>query len=400
MIESLDTKIQKELLEEFILYNPELEKLEAMLSEFNLFETLNMVNNELRHSSMLSWLMNPNENHGLGSYFIHNFLKQVIIDNKSSIDNLSIFDIENMDYGEVEIQKEWKNIDILVVINEMRKQYVFVIENKIKTSEHDNQLSRYYSEVENAYPKAEKIYIYLTPDNADASEETWISFNYSSIADLLDNILQYRIESLGENIYSFIKQYIHILKRYLVGQSEIEKICNQIYKKHKAALDIIFEFRPDIQNEISAHLQGLIKKEPDLIIDGNTGKSVIRFTTHLIDEQFPKEGEGWVKSNRIVLYEISIYIDKVILRLYIGPGDQTFRKKVNDFVIKNEALFNKSNRPQGLKHHCIYQKQFLVKKDFEDMDQDGLIVKIEQKWKAFLSRDKPDIDKFLEGWED
>lgn len=64
MIESLDTKSQKELLEEFILYNPELEKLEAMLGEFNLFETLNMVNNELMYSNMLSWLMNPRANHG------------------------------------------------------------------------------------------------------------------------------------------------------------------------------------------------------------------------------------------------------------------------------------------------------------------------------------------------
>ena len=53
MIESTNTITQKQLLEEFILYNPELEKLEAMLSEFNLFDTLNMVNNELRHSNML-----------------------------------------------------------------------------------------------------------------------------------------------------------------------------------------------------------------------------------------------------------------------------------------------------------------------------------------------------------
>ncbi len=43
-----------DVLENFILNNPELDKLENMLSLFNVFETLNIVNAELRHSSVLS----------------------------------------------------------------------------------------------------------------------------------------------------------------------------------------------------------------------------------------------------------------------------------------------------------------------------------------------------------
>jgi hypothetical protein len=31
-----------------------------------------------------------------------------------------------------------------------------------------------------------------------------------------------------------------------VGQSEVEKIAIEIYKKHQEALDIIFQYKPDI----------------------------------------------------------------------------------------------------------------------------------------------------------
>ena len=65
---------EKDFLEKFILNNPELDKLESMLSDFNLFETLNLVNTEIRHSNVLSWLLNPNENHGLGTYFLNIFI--------------------------------------------------------------------------------------------------------------------------------------------------------------------------------------------------------------------------------------------------------------------------------------------------------------------------------------
>ncbi len=52
---------QIETLEKFLLDNPEFEKLEGLLSQFNVFETLRMVNTEIRHSNVLAWLLTPSE---------------------------------------------------------------------------------------------------------------------------------------------------------------------------------------------------------------------------------------------------------------------------------------------------------------------------------------------------
>jgi len=67
------TKI--ECLENFVLSHPELDKLESLLSDFNIFETLKSEYTEVKHSNVLAWLLDPQENHGLASYFITELLQ-------------------------------------------------------------------------------------------------------------------------------------------------------------------------------------------------------------------------------------------------------------------------------------------------------------------------------------
>jgi len=168
-------KEEKEILEKFILNNPDLERLELMLSEFNLFETLNLVNAEIRHSSVLSWLLDPNQNHGAGYYFLNLFIKYFISENKQVIEHLNIFDIELFDYKDVEVRREWRKIDILIIIKEPQKNLVIAIENKILSSEHSNQLVRYREIIESEFENYSKLFVFLTPESAIPSDDNWIT---------------------------------------------------------------------------------------------------------------------------------------------------------------------------------------------------------------------------------
>ena len=64
-------------LEDFILRNPDLDRLENLLEEFNIFETLKITHAEIRHSNVIAWLLNPTENHGLSNYFLKQLFKQL-----------------------------------------------------------------------------------------------------------------------------------------------------------------------------------------------------------------------------------------------------------------------------------------------------------------------------------
>ena len=65
-----------EALKYFIDDNEDLESLETRLDRFNIFESLGLVRQEIRHSAFLSWLLDPTETHGLGDYWLRQFLKR------------------------------------------------------------------------------------------------------------------------------------------------------------------------------------------------------------------------------------------------------------------------------------------------------------------------------------
>jgi len=377
-----------EALERFILTNHELDKLEGLLSQFNIFETLKMVVSEVRHSNVLAWLLNPASNHGLGDFFLRQFLKHFVSENKSAISSeISLFVFEMLNYSNTEIRREWNNIDVLILINEENYKIVFAIENKIKSSEHSNQLQRYREIVEKEFHGYHKFFVYLTPEGSMPSDENWSCFGYATISNLIDDLLEYKKDSINDNIYEFISQYNTILRRYVVGNSEVEQICRDIYKKHSTALDLIFQYKPDIQLQISEYLQETIKSTADIILD-SAGKTVIRFTTPMIDKDTEKVAEGWTKSKRIFLFEFYNYENQLKLHLYIGPGPHNYRDSLYQICKKVPSLFNLTKRKKfGLKWHAVYQKVFLTRKDVEDSLFEDMTIKIDKKWNDFISKD-------------
>jgi len=386
----------EELLENFILNNPELDKLENMLSQFNVLETLNIVNAELRHSNILAWLLNPNSNHGIGEHFSRQFLKHFAINNKSELtSDITIFDFELFNYSDIEIRREWNNIDILIILKEGSKKVVVAIENKIKSPEHSKQLQRYRNIIESEFKDYTRFFIYLTPESVIPSDEKWVLFKYDTVADLVDDLLANKQDLMNESVYEFIRQYSVILRRYIVGNSEIEQICRQIYKKHEKALDLIFQYRPDLDLEVSEYLQELIRQESELILD-TPGKTAIRFTSNSIDNKIEKKSEGWSTSKRILLFEFANYYKRLVLRLYIGPGDQDYRNKLIEFFKAKPELFKLADRTFGKKWHAVYSKEFLKVKDYEDKDIEDLKPIINKHFNNFLQEDLRKINEYFE----
>ncbi|MEH1869842.1 MAG: PD-(D/E)XK nuclease family protein [Nostoc sp.] len=71
---------ERALLESLIVENEDLEKLESKLAQFNIFEAIGVVRQELRHSNFLAFLLNPSENHRLDDIFLKRFLKRVLLE--------------------------------------------------------------------------------------------------------------------------------------------------------------------------------------------------------------------------------------------------------------------------------------------------------------------------------
>ncbi len=66
-------------LEDFSVGNRDLERLEALLDRFNIFEAIGMVSQELSHSKFLTYLLDPRGNHGLGDAFVKRLLQGILM---------------------------------------------------------------------------------------------------------------------------------------------------------------------------------------------------------------------------------------------------------------------------------------------------------------------------------
>src|SRR5580704_15164306 len=76
--ELLNDEAAIKVLEAFVVANPELEKLEAALNQFNLFEAIGATRMEVRHSDFLAFLLNPAQNHGLGDLFLKRLVQKIL----------------------------------------------------------------------------------------------------------------------------------------------------------------------------------------------------------------------------------------------------------------------------------------------------------------------------------
>lgn len=291
-------------LKEFLLDIECLDPLAEWTSKFNLFDILKITRTEIRHSNMLSWLLNPSENHGLGDSIIRGFIQYVTT---TFPDNIDVFDTLLMTCHDFTIQREWRNIDILAVSS--NEKFVLCIENKIDSGEHDNQLNRYRKIVEDTYPDYGKMYIFLSPEGVEASEtEHWCSMSYQDVLSIIENARK-KIKLLPD-VELLINNYIDAIRRDIVGDERLVQICAEIYAKHKKALDLIFENKPDRALEVSNILKSwAIEKtkngEIEVVLD-KCSKSFIRFKTKIMSEILPdskEENSGWNTKNHY-FYEI------------------------------------------------------------------------------------------------
>ena len=176
--------------------------------------------------------------------------------------------------------------------------------------------------------------------------------------------------------------------------SEIQEICRKIYNGHKKALDLIFEYKPDLLMEIQECLIEIIKNDSDLILDFSS-KSYIRFITKKLDF-IPKIGEGWTKSKRILLFEFKNNPNGVGLYLIIGPGPKEIREKLCEIAQDNLKLFNVANRKFTGQWFSIYKKSIIKAKNYEDKDISAIGKYFKEKIENFKTNDLVKIEKEIE----
>ena len=262
-----------------ILNNLDFETIELSLKEPNIFKSLSIERTEIRHSSFLAYVLDPNQSHGLEDIVLKKILRDIFNDEKA--DNRNCFDVDYITLNDAEILREWKNIDILINLPED----IIVIENKIDSSDHSNQLQRYKKIAEEYYPNKRKHFVYLTPQGTEPNDkkslDSYVLYSYHSIIEILTKITRLYEERIPNKIFHMISDYIKIVNLEIIMNDELNEMALKLYKAHKEAFDFIFDNRPDASSLLYPIFEEVLKSCGYII--GSKNKGYIRFTSEKLN---------------------------------------------------------------------------------------------------------------------
>ena len=320
-----------------LLKNEDFDKLDLGLKNPNIFQILRITKNEIRHSNFLSWLLDPNESHKLGDIFLKRFLREVFSSDKFG--NIDQVDVEGMDLTKVTIQREWKNIDILIVLENV----VVCIENKVLSKEHSNQLMRYREIIESNYPKHKQTFVFLTPegDTSESESETYEPISYEFIVNSLERIISVYGESLNQQVKNYIKDYITIIKRELMGTDKLTKLSKKIYQNHKELFDFIIEHKPELVDDLSKIMKEELSKRGWIL--GSENKYYVRFLTPEIQDLIYYNNQtknGWNKRESF-LFEVVLYpsSNKLNFKTVLSPSDPNYNtNRVEEMLLEIDGF--------------------------------------------------------------
>lgn len=400
-----------------LILDDEFTSLQSLVNEeVNLMSILRVSHRELQHSNILAWLFTPNESHRLGDFFIKEFIKLYFKENEyvdlgHDMSSISVFDFINMNFEDLEIRREEKNIDLLLLSKE--NQLCICIENKIYSGEGKGQLKKYRYYVEETYTDYKyKIFIYLSlfpQEITESEQEYYVQINYDHIKKILKLILDQQIQSLKNNTRFVIEQYLKTLNTLMNENEQIEKIAKSLYSKYRSAFDLVFKYaKPNDATIVPNNLNELIEREEG-IVPFTSSKTYLRFTPKFLLENVDAIVEkGYLKAkddltqSPLFLFEFYVQKDRINFDMKIGMyAHQECRKALYDLYSSHPEVFKKVVKPSGKissKWHLAYQYPIVKKTEYENYLQsevDNLDELIYERFRKLIDIELPKIRKVI-----
>lgn len=374
--------------------DPDLAELERLLAEFNLFRLLGIGSAEETHSRILAWLLNPRENHRLGDAFLKSFLAAT-----------TPLEMSGADGSAAQVLREWHNavdgqqgfLDLLILDEGQR--FLCAIENKVYSGEHSGQLTRYRRALENRYPDFTRRYLFLSPWGTlaqDAVErEHWQAVDYNLVCQLVDETARDFADSSSAAVLAFLRQYAGVLRRDILGDTEVRDLARKIYAQHSTAIELIYQHKPNPQSETQEILKEIIENRDDWEFETEYQRQS-HLTRFLPVEwkQFPvlETGTGWPPCKSLLLFEFYYSNYNLWFQLALSTGTDESVRQVIDSCVRNLPGIKPREPNVGSSWGIYYIDQgVLTSADFEQWDLESIRSKLQSKVSALAANEYPQI---------
>lgn len=325
------TESDSKALERFVVENDDLLAIESRIGRFNIFDALGLARAEIRHSNFLAFILDPAESHGQGQLFLKAVLMDLLKYAPDELRPLSPIDLDGTDLRGVDIKREWKNIDVLITCK--APPFAVVVENKVDSQEHSEQLSRYQATMKSQYPDLPSLFVLLTPNGDEPSEDSWISYTYADIHRVLKRVRDTNHNAIGEDVLVFVDHYLNLLGTQFMNDDKIDELCRQIYKNHRQALDLIWKRVGSSESATIDEARRVLEEDERWKIFRSASKELAFL---------PQAWLAWLHPNGLDAHPcISVYLrpgeGSLSYTVYVSPMSDTDKRKVIIATLRNEC---------------------------------------------------------------
>jgi hypothetical protein len=326
--------------------------------DLNIFEAVGLVRQEIKHSNFLSYLLSPQQNHGLQDSFLKRLIQKAI-EKLEGDPPIGALKLTLADFSDALVVREWRNI-IDLLIESKNNSFVFVIENKIGSVEGKKQLETYEEVVSLEYPNHAKLFCLLTAEGESASRQTWSGIGYSDVIEALQEAKN-RSANLTAQQSLVIDNYIDLVRRNIVPDQSLIEQCRRIYSLHKEAIDLIIE-----HGQVNSFVEAantFFDKHPDLD-QFQIRPTRAAFLPKQVLEQVPRiEGTNWWGQDRPLACWFDLYEMRLGFKIEVGPFlSNKFDREA--FVRRLQQYLNSKAK--------IYPKYTRVYSRFADVNEDQI----------------------------
>lgn len=355
-------------------FENDLKKLEQYLNthkglnlDSNIFKILKIDDFEIRHSNFLKWLFDLTNNFDVASKFTFEFFKHI-----DACINPSLLESEK-DVDQV--VREDENIDLMVKLNKHKK--VLVIENKIYSTESNDQLSRYYNIISNQEDLKDykKYFVYLTLNGDEPllqfDKEHWIVMSHKTVKQILSKIIKQN--NFNNKVTTLLKDYIDILKEKTEDNMDKIESYHKLYQRHKNILCDISKYVPQITYRADIE-KNFLKKNPSFELLTKNANTYLEFSISQVEETLKNNN---LASQLIIGCLSNEPYDKLLFTFIMTKTNGIYKKFVADF--KEHFKLKVTPQKNGSFVH-VYTKTLLSLKDAdgayktEKEFQDGITI--------------------------
>ena len=207
----------------------------------NFINQIDFFRYEDMHTNFLKSLFESNNVYGLTIYPLKKFIELIKMKDETKFKEINIFDDYDISHVKIESQKQINNyrLDLFIQFEINDKPYIIVLENKLFSSENNEQCLKYEITCQEALKdKNEIIFVYLSLSNdSKISSNNYVRINYQ---ELISNVIEpcSYIENNFQalNVKEYLKSYVYLYnldfgnsEKNIPLTREIEKLVMNIY---------------------------------------------------------------------------------------------------------------------------------------------------------------------------